>query len=163
MSDQEKMHSAKRKTKPITSHFTKIARSGQTSYEDEDASSEIEAAGEVHAQDDPQLRLRTSSEATSFSLLATLETTCEFDFGLYDPALRPARQKYEYLTRYWSPPQGTASFCDFALWRHTSEKLNQGRKAKRPRSAACASRQVPSNKIIDDFAQMKAGRLKVAL
>ena len=47
MSDQEKMHPPKRKTKPITSYFTKIPRSGQTSYEDEDAPSGIKVAGEV--------------------------------------------------------------------------------------------------------------------
>ena len=52
------MQLAKRETKPITSYFTKIPRSGQTSYEDEDASSEIKAASEVHTQDDPQLLKR---------------------------------------------------------------------------------------------------------
>ena len=71
MSDQEKMHPPKRKTKPITSYFTKIPRSGQTSYEDEDASSEIEVEGEIHTQDDPQLLLRTSSEAASCSQSTT--------------------------------------------------------------------------------------------
>ena len=71
MSDQEKMHPAKRKTKPVTYYFTEIPRSGQTSYEGEDASSEIEVVGEVRTQDDPQLLLRTSSEAASCPLSTT--------------------------------------------------------------------------------------------
>ena len=101
------MHPAKRKTKPITSYFTKIPRSGQTSYEDEDASSEIEVAGEAHTHDHPQLLLRTSSKAASCSSSTTSEMTCEFDIGLYDPASRPDEQtKYDYLTRHWKPPQG---------------------------------------------------------
>ena len=104
------------KSKPVTSYFTKIRRSGQTSYQDEDASSEIEVAGEVHRQDDPQLLLRTSSEAASCSSSTTVETTCEFDIGLYHPASRPDGQtKYDYLTRHWKPPQGTASFRYFAF------------------------------------------------
>ena len=49
------MHSANAKTKPIASYFTKIPRSGHTSYEDENASSEIEVVEVVHTQDNPQL------------------------------------------------------------------------------------------------------------